>query len=285
MIAFSLWWLHIYRYWIFYLVAFAVAYFFFSFIAKQKILHKYPRLQYVFQHKLTDVFIICALGVLVWWRLGHIFIYDFVYYLYNPLQIFALQQGGMSFIWWMLGVTVSLFVYLRIQKLSWKELFLFFDFIVAIVPFGIMLWRIGNFLNQELYWTIVPSWFWSMWYGWFSLLHDLHIFHVYPKVDEFLRINTNFLSAFFEWFLLLLVMMRLVWKRTTTMVMKPWFLIGVFLLWYSVVRFLLEYLRQDSQFEFVSWLTKSQWFFVWFFLLGIMFLIKSLFTLWNKKIS
>lgn len=285
MIAFSLWWLHIYRYWIFYLVAFAVAYFFFSFIAKQKILHKYPRLQYLFQHKLTDVFIICALGVLVWWRLGHIFIYDFVYYLYNPLQIFALQQGGMSFIWWMLGVTVSLFVYLRIQKLSWKELFLFFDFIVAIVPFGIMLWRIGNFLNQELYWTIVPSWFWSMWYGWFSLLHDLHIFHVYPKVDEFLRINTNFLSAFFEWFLLLLVMMRLVWKRTTTMVMKPWFLIGVFLLWYSVVRFLLEYLRQDSQFEFVSWLTKSQWFFVWFFLLGIMFLIKSLFTLWNKKIS
>ena len=58
----------------------------------------------------------------------------------------------------MLGVTIALTALARKKKFSFKEIVLLFDVILAIVPFGIMLGRIGNFLNQELYGIVVSDW-------------------------------------------------------------------------------------------------------------------------------
>lgn len=57
----------------------------------------------------------------------------------------------------MLGVVIAFALLARKKKFSFKEMLLLFDIILAILPFGIMLGRIGNFLNQELYGVVVSS--------------------------------------------------------------------------------------------------------------------------------
>ena len=58
----------------------------------------------------------------------------------------------------MLGVTIALAGFARKKKFNFREIVLLFDILLAIVPFGIMVGRIGNFLNQELYGIVVSDW-------------------------------------------------------------------------------------------------------------------------------
>jgi prolipoprotein diacylglyceryltransferase len=85
------------------------------------------------------------------------------------------------------------------------------------VPVGIFFGRFGNFLNQELYGTIIPSNFWWLpsWVVQFAL--DTQLFHVYDKIWSELRINTNFLSMLFEW-LLLAIVLRFCFFRVLVMI-------------------------------------------------------------------
>ncbi|HBB04965.1 TPA: hypothetical protein DCZ39_09095 [Patescibacteria group bacterium] len=94
------------------------------------------------------------------------------------------------------------------------------------------------------------------------MLNDLKIFHVYPQVDTFLRVNTNLLSSFFEGFVLLIITMSIIRTRVKTKTPQPGKIVAVFLIRYSFVRFMLEYLRADSQLEFHGLFTVSQRFFL-----------------------
>jgi phosphatidylglycerol:prolipoprotein diacylglycerol transferase len=141
--------------------------------------------------------------------------------------------------------------------------------IFAILPFGIMLWRIGNFLNQELYGIVASDVLWRFGYLLFSLLNQLGLMHVYTQVDGYLRVNTNFLSIFFEWFVLLLINLFIIHTRVRTKKVQPGKIVATFLMWYSFIRFFLEYLRADSQLEFHGRFSTSQWFFLVFFVVGI----------------
>ena len=274
MIAFSIGSIDIYRYGIFYFIAFLVGYLFLYRITKKNIFWKsFPRIQDFFQKHLDDLMLCIFFGVLIWWRLGHVIIYDLSYYLSHPGEIFQVWKWWMSFIWWMLGVTIALTALARKKKFSFKEIVLLFDVILAIVPFGIMLGRIGNFLNQELYGIVVSDWLPRLWYPIFSLLNDLHIFQVYPQVDNFLRVNTNFLSSIFEWLILLVITLSVIRKRVKTKSPQPGKIVAIFLLRYSGVRFFLEYLRADSQLEFHGRFSTSQRFFLWFFVVGILMLV------------
>jgi phosphatidylglycerol:prolipoprotein diacylglycerol transferase len=147
------------------------------------------------------------------------------------------------------------------------------------VPVGIFFGRFGNFLNQELYGTIVPTDFrwWPQWLVQFAL--DTQLFHVYDKIWSELRINTNFLSMIFEWLILAIVLRICFFRYRVSKKWNAWQLSAVFLGGYSLVRFVFEYLRQDSQAEFVWWFTKSQWFFVIFMVVSIgVFLVQ-----WRKN--
>jgi len=200
MIAFSLGSIDIYRYGIFYFIAFLAGYLFLYRISKKNIFWTtFPRLQTFLEKHLDDIMLYIFLGVLVGGRLGHVIIYNFSYYLHHPVEIFQVRKWGMAFIWWMVGVAITFSLLARKKKFRFKEVVLLFDIVLAIVPFGIMLGRIGNFLNQELYGVVVTDWLPRLWYPVFSLFNDLNIFHVYPQVDSLLRLNTNFISSFFEW--------------------------------------------------------------------------------------
>jgi phosphatidylglycerol:prolipoprotein diacylglycerol transferase len=135
------------------------------------------------------------------------------------------------------------------------------------LPFGIMLGRLGNYLNQELYGIVVSKSLWNLSQPILSFLYKLHILHIYEQVDLQLRVNTNFLASFFEGFVLLLITMSIISKRVRTKVIQPGKIVAVFLVAYSFVRFCLEYVRADSQLEFHGRFTISQRFFILFFIL------------------
>jgi len=274
MIAFSIGSLHIYRYGIFYFIAFLVGYLFLFWISKKNIFWKeFPRLQWFLQTHLDDVMLYIFFGVLLWWRMGHVMLYDLQYYISHPGEVLQIRRWGMSFIGGIFGVTIALLLLAWKKRFTAKEFILLGDLIFAILPFGIMVGRMGNFLNQELYGVVVSNRLPRLWYPLFSILNDLNIFHVYAQIDNQLRVNTNFLSLFFEGFLLLILTLSIIRKRIITKTPQPGRIVGVFLIWYSCVRFLLEYVRADSQLEFHGWFSVSQRFFLGFFTAGVVMLV------------
>ena len=272
MIAFSIFWINIYRYWIFYLVGFILAYSFLYFIWKKKYFHKFPKLQNLLENDLEELFIILILWVLIWWRLWHVIIYDFQYFINNPLDIFKIWQWWMSFIWWLLGVIIWVSVFVWKKKFSRKEFLILLDLLCCMLPLCIAFWRLWNFLNQELYWIVFNNPFWrSEWMIW--TLTSLWFLHIYDKIDSALRINTNLLSIIFEWILLFITLISIFIKQIKNdkrKILKIWI---TFLLRYSTIRFLFEYLRQDSQSEFIWPFSKSQRFFVIFIIIWIILTI------------
>jgi len=273
MVAFSIFWVNIYRYGIFYLVWFILTYIFLYCLWKSKILDKYQNLQNFLRNNLDDLMIALIIWVLVGGRLWEVFIYEWDYFSQNPLEIIKVWHWGMSFFGWMLWVVLSLIILFGIKKLSWKDFVLLLDCIVFIVPIWIMLWRFGNYLNQELYWLVVPKWAWWLFDGFASILTNLNFFHVYPKVDSLLRVNTNFVSILFEWIILFLLVFFVSRKQIRNEKIKIWLNSSVFLIFYSLFRFFIEYLRVDSQSQIAWVFTVSQWlflclfiiWFVWFF--------------------
>ena len=272
MIAFSIFWINIYRYWIFYLVGFILGYSFLYFIWKKKYFHKFPKLQKLLENDLEELFIILILWVLIWWRLWHVFIYDFHYFLNNPIDIFKIWQWWMSFIWWLLGVIIWVSVFVWKKKFSRKEFLILLDLLCCMLPLCIAFWRLWNFLNQELYWIVFNNPFWrnesTIW-----TLTSLWFLHIYEKIDSSLRINTNLLSIILEWILLFITLTSIFIKQIKNdkrKILKIW---TTFLLRYSTIRFLFEYLRQDSQSEFIWPFSKSQRFFVIFIIIWIILTI------------
>jgi phosphatidylglycerol:prolipoprotein diacylglycerol transferase len=90
-------------------------------------------------------------GVIGGGRLGYILFYEPSYYLQSPLKIFAVWEGGMSFHGGLIGVLLVLWMFCRRYRINFMKLA---DVIVIPVAIGLMLGRLGNFLNQELYGTI-----------------------------------------------------------------------------------------------------------------------------------
>jgi len=276
MVAFELFGLEIYWYGIFYLVAFLIWYLFFYLVAKKKYFKEFKNLQNLLEKWIDDLVIAIALGVILWWRLWYVLIYDFWYFLANPMDIFTIWQWGMGFIWGVIWVIMAMLFIKKIYKLNLTEFLLLIDMIVIVLPFGIMLWRIWNFLNQELYGMPVNILDNSI-IEW--ILSSLGLVYVYDQVDTILRINTNFLESFFEWFLILLVLIWLFYSKYITVKNKiklnPWLLSGVFLLLYWISRFFLEFLRDHPVTDYLWYFTKTQFFMIFFVVWWIYLIIRK----------
>lgn len=278
MVAFSLFWLPVYWYWIFYFLAFTFWYFFFLFVGrKYTFLERVAsNLYWLLRKSPEDILLYVILWLLIGGRLGHIFIYDFSYYLQYPLKVFSFWEWGMSFIGGIIWVVLALLLLARKYHFSFRDFFLLWDLLIVPTSFGIFLWRIGNFLNQELYGRLVSDVFPSISSSLIHFFSSLNIFYIYERIDWLLRINTNFLASFFEWFFLFVLWWILLYfflkKKSWTIGL----LSSLFLSWYSLVRFLLEYLRMDSQSEYVWFFTKSQRFFLLFFIIWCFIFFRSI---------
>lgn len=258
MVAFQVFGWPIYWYGLLYLVSFVGWYIFLNRIGRRSWLSDYPHFQKILQTNLDDIMIALVLWVMIGWRLGDVFLYNRSYYSTHLSEIIAIRNGGMSFVWGIIWVVVAMFIIQKIKHLSWRELLLLLDCIVFILPFGILMGRIGNFLNQELYWKVVnlTSGFGSMYY---ELLYKTHLIKIFQNIDSQLRRNTNLLEWFFEGVVLMVWHILFFMKKLITGVWYiPWMISGWFCIGYWIIRFVLEILRDNPPSEYVFWLLKSQ---------------------------
>ncbi len=172
-----------------------------------------------------DFLLWATLGVVLGGRLGYVLFYKPAYFLGNPLEIFALWQGGMSFHGGAAGVILAIFLFARRRGVSWLSLG---DLVVCAVPIGLFLGRLANFINGELYGRASDA-AWAM---------------VFPHDPAQLpRHPSQLYEAFLEGivlFLLLYVLARRGWLE------RPGAIGGAFLAGYGVARIVVEFFREPD---------------------------------------
>jgi len=203
------------------------------------------------QEQISDLIFYGALGVVIGGRFGYVLFYHFDYFLQNPLWLFYIWEGGMSFHGGLLGVVTALFIYGR--KLGVNG-FVLTDFIAPMVPIGLGAGRIGNFIGGEL-WGRVSDAPWAM---------------VFPNAGNLPRHPSQLYQFALEGVVLFVVLWWFSSKPRPRMQVSGLFLIG-----YGVARFAVEFFRQpDSHIGFLAfgWLTMGQLLTLPMILVGLFFM-------------
>ncbi|HGM7035647.1 TPA: prolipoprotein diacylglyceryl transferase [Serratia marcescens] len=99
------------------------------------------------------------LGVFVGGRVGYVLFYNLPLFLDNPLYLFKVWDGGMSFHGGLMGVILVMFWFARRTK---RTFFQVSDFIAPLIPFGLGAGRLGNFINGELWGRVTTDTPWAM---------------------------------------------------------------------------------------------------------------------------
>lgn len=189
--------------------------------------------------QVADLVFYAALGGVLGGRLGYILFYNFDSYLANPLGIFKVWQGGMSFHGGALGMSLALAWYARASKRPFLELA---DFLVPVIPIGLGLGRLANFVNQEL-WGAPTTLPWG-------------VVFTNPAAGGVARHPSQIYEALLEG-LLLFVILNLVARRPRPTGM----LLGLFLMFYGLFRFAVEFVREpDAHIGYLAfdWFTMGQ---------------------------
>ncbi|MDI2090865.1 prolipoprotein diacylglyceryl transferase [Commensalibacter oyaizuii] len=169
-----------------------------------------------------------TLGVVIGGRLGYVLFYQPALYFSHPLMILQVWHGGMSFHGGALGVILALILFTRKYHLSFLG---FSDRVTTVVPLGLGLGRLANFINGELVGRVAPDWLpWRM---------------IYPDV-----IGARHPSELYEFFLegVVLFTIMILLSRKQSVREKAGFLSGVFLLGYAVMRSFCELFREPDSF-------------------------------------
>jgi phosphatidylglycerol---prolipoprotein diacylglyceryl transferase len=204
-------------------------------------LHLAARSPDVASHEDVDDFLIWAtLGIVLGGRIGYTLFYNFEYYAANPLVILQIWKGGMSFHGGVLGVIFAGLVFVKRRGISPLR---FADIVACAAPVGLMLGRLANFINGELYGRVsdVP---WAM---------------VFPRGGSEPRHPSQIYEAVLEGLVLFVVLAAL--SKNKTIRKRPGVLLGVFLLGYALARTIVELFRQPDAHLGVlaAGLTMGQW--------------------------
>ena len=175
-IAFSLGPLHVHWYGIMYLIAFAQ----FLALGRVRIKQAHIAAEGWKVEDLDDMLFYGVLGVVLGGRLGEVILYNPQYYFANPLEIFAVWKGGMSFHGGFVGVLIAMTLWSR--KRGYK-LMSTMDFIAPLVPLGYAAGRFGNFINHELPGRAAdPSLPWAM--IWPDIAYPVHPSPLYQALVD-----------------------------------------------------------------------------------------------------
>jgi phosphatidylglycerol:prolipoprotein diacylglycerol transferase len=190
------------------------------------------------REQMDDLLFYLALGVILGGRFGYVIFYNFDLFLADPLWLFRVWEGGMSFHGGLLGVMFAMWWYGRkVGTGFWKLA----DFVAPLVPVGLGAGRIGNFINGELWGkpTDVP---WAM---------------VFPTAPDALARHPSQLYQFaLEGVALFAILWWFSAKQRPRMAVS-----GMFLIFYGIFRFLVEFVREpDPQLGYLAfnWLTMGQ---------------------------
>lgn len=189
-------------------------------------------------HQVDDMVFYGMIGVVVGGRIGSTLFYHFPEFIGNPLTVFRIWDGGMSFHGGFLGVLLVMWWYAKKQQLAF---FTLMDFVAPLVPLGLGAGRMGNFINQELVGrpTDLP---WGM---------------IFPVTgDGIPRHPSQLYQATLEGLVLFLVLWFYSAKSPPRMAVSALFLSG-----YGLFRFAVEFVRTpDAHLGFIAlgWLTMGQ---------------------------
>ncbi len=181
------------------------------------------------KNKFDDYLTYLIIGIILGGRLGYVFIYNLSFYVNNPLDIFKIWQGGMSFHGGLIGVIFASIIFARKNN---HNSFLYMDIVALVAPIGLFFGRIANFINSELYGTItnVP---WAV---------------TFIQVDNLPRHPSQLYEALLEGLILFFI---LIYFRKKFM-NKPGVISGIFLIFYSILRFFVEFFRvPDEQLGYI----------------------------------
>jgi phosphatidylglycerol---prolipoprotein diacylglyceryl transferase len=230
------------------------------FIAKKPYFTWLPKLNNLLQTWRDDIFLATILGVVLGGRLGEVVLYDPAYYIAHPSKILAVWDWGMSFLWGIVWVIMAMVFLSRRYKLSIREFRALWDIVVLIVPVGSLLWRIGNFLNQELVWRPIDSLPIIMQ----TMLRDLQLTYIFPAIDYIERVNAPIMQSITEgWVLLVIVWLAMYYVYARHYKFRSrvayWMVAWVFLCGYAIIRFGIEYFKDYSPAElYRDWMTRTQ---------------------------
>jgi phosphatidylglycerol:prolipoprotein diacylglycerol transferase len=186
--------------------------------------------------QVDDLVFYAALGAIIGGRVGYMLVYGVGELIANPLSLFTVWKGGMSFHGGLGGVLIAMAVYGRFIR---QPFFVLTDFIAPWAPAGLLFGRIGNFINGELWGkTTSPDAPWAV------------------IVDGQARHASQLYEAFLEGLVLLVVIWLYTKKPRPTMAASGLFLIG-----YGLSRILIEFVREpDEQLGYIllGWVTMGQ---------------------------
>jgi len=184
--------------------------------------------------QVDDLMFYGMLGVIVGGRLGYALVYGFDQLTSDPLYIFKITEGGMSFHGGLAGVMAAMWLYARKLGVSaWGIL----DFVAPITPLGLFFGRVGNFINGEL-WGKPTDLPWGFQVGG-QVLHPSMLY-----------------EAILEGLVLFVILWTFSKKQRPCMSVS-----GMFLLFYGLFRFAVEFVRvPDSHLGYLAldWLTMGQ---------------------------
>lgn len=189
---------------------------------------------------LSSIVLCVVIGVLLGARLGYVVFYGNGYYFDHPVEILALNQGGMSFHGGLIGALVAAGVSARLTGIPFLTLS---DLGAIGAPIGLFFGRCANFVNGEL-WGAVTDAPWGVRFG--------------GQAGDVARHPTQLYEAVLEGLVLFVVLSLLSWRVPP----RPrGAFLGVFLVSYGCSRFLIEFVRQpDAQLGYLygGWLTMGQ---------------------------
>jgi len=223
------------------------------------------------QRHADDLFFYCTLGVIIGGRLGYAAFYtggetgipsaftDFSGDGWVKWQLLRLWDGGMAFHGGLAGVTVAM------AYVAWRDKLNFIrvvDYVAVGVPMGMLLGRLANFVNGEL-WGRVTDVPWAM---------------VFPTADDLPRHPSQLYQAGLEGLALLVIMLLLFWFTRARY--RPGLLAGVFTLGMGCARFINEFFREPDQqladFAMRTGLSMGQWLTIPLILTGLIVVLYAL---------
>ena len=153
---------------------------------------------------LDDYLPYAILGIILGGRIGYILFYDLAFYIKNPIEIFYIWQGGMSFHGGLVGIILISLYFVKKKQI---DFYIFSDLLALISPIGLFLGRIANFINSELIglpsnlpWSVIfikidqiprhPSQLYE------ALLEGIMLFAILNLIFKFKKIK-GYVSAYF----------------------------------------------------------------------------------------
>ncbi len=175
--------------------------------------------------QIDKFFVWAVLGVIIGGRVGYVLFYQLQLFFQDPLYIFQIWKGGMSFHGGLIGMILAIYLFAKQNNLSF---FYLSDLVSIVAPIGLFLGRISNFINTELYGRIT----------------DFPFAIIYPLIDNNPRHPSQLYEAFFEGVVLFIILYLIFIKNSKKY--SAGIISAYFLILYSIFRFLIEFLREPD---------------------------------------